>query len=106
MSLDQQLSGFMPHTVTIAPYASYNTYGEETFSGTTRTASAYVEPGKQMDRGDQINEKGRSTTAYIADLSITLRDKITLPDGTTPEISTVEIYNFVGGLDHTKVVFL
>ena len=106
MAIDPQLTSFMPDSVTIAPYASYNNYGEETFSGSTRTADAYVEPGVQMDRGDQINEKSRSTVAYIADTTIALKDKITLPDGTTPEISTVEIYNFVGGLDHTKVVFL
>ena len=106
MAIDPQLTSFMPHTVTIAPYASYNNYGEETFSGSTRTASAYVEPGDQMDRGDQINEKTRSTVAHVADTSITLKDKITLPDGTTPEIGTVETYSFVEGLEHTKVVFL
>jgi hypothetical protein len=104
MALDKQLSSFMPHTVTIAPYSAKNNYGEETY-GATRTASAYVEPDTQVVSSSTIDEETRSKTAYIADTSITLRDRITLPDGSTPEIASVATHTYVVGLEHTMVVF-
>ena len=105
MAIDPQLTAFFPHTVTIAPFSARGNYGEESF-GSTRTANAYVEPRRQLNQGDSVNEETRPTTAYISDTSITLRDKITLPDGTTPEISTIEIHDVVTGLEHTVVTFL
>jgi len=105
MAIDKQLSGFMPHTVTIASFASKNNYGEDTYT-TTRTASAYVEPNQNISMGNQINEESRPKQAFIADTSITLRDKITLPDGSTPEISNISVHTEVIGLEHTVVSFL
>lgn len=105
MAIDKQLSGFMPHTVTIAPYTVKNNYGEDTYT-TTRTASAYVEPSQNITVGNQINEELRSKQAFIADISITLRDKITLPDGSTPEISSIAVHDEVVGLEHTIVTFM
>lgn len=105
MTIDRQLLSFMPHTVTIAPYTAKNNYGEDTFT-TTRTASAYVEPTQVLTVGNTISEETRPKRAYISDTSITLRDKITLPDGSTPEISTVDIHTEVAGLEHTIVTFL
>ena len=106
MAIDKQLTSFMPHTVTIAPYASKNAYGEDSFSATTRTASAYVEPNQQLAYGDQVNEKTTSKVAYISDTSITINDKITLPDSSTPEIASIVIHNEVVGLEHTMVTFV
>jgi hypothetical protein len=105
VAIDKQLTNFMPHTVTIAPYTAKNNYGENTFT-TTRTASAYVEPNTQISRGEQIDSQTFSRTAYIADTSITLRDKITLPDSSTPEISSISIHTEVAGLEHTMVTFI
>ena len=104
MALDPQLSSFMPHTVTIAPYSSKNNYGENQ-TGTTRTARAYVEPNKTLTESTDSSVEHRPTTAYIADTSITLRDKITLPDGTTPQIASIMIHTEVAGLEHTVVQF-
>jgi len=104
MTIDRQLLTFMPHTVTIAPYTAKNNYGEDTYTA-TRTASAYVEPDKQMQDGTQIDQETRSKTAYISDTSITLRDKITLPDGSTPNITSVTIHTEVAGLEHAMVTF-
>ena len=104
MTIDSQLLLFMPHTVTIAPFASKNNYGEDVLT-TTRTASAYVEPAKQLQDGTQIDQETRSKTAYISDTTITLRDKITLPDGSTPRIVSISIHTEVVGLEHTEVGF-
>jgi len=104
MTIDRQLLTFMPHTVTIAPYTAKNNYGEDTYTA-TRNASAYVEPDKQLQEGTQIDQETRSKTAYISDTTITLRDKITLPDGSTPKITSVTIHTEVAGLEHTVVTF-
>lgn len=104
MTIDIQLLLFMPHTVTIASFASKNNYGEDVLS-TTRTAKAYVEPAKQLQNGTQIDQETRSKTAYISDIAITLRDRITLPDGSTPNIVSISVHTEVEGLEHTEVGF-
>lgn len=106
MAIDKQLTSFMPHTVTIAPFTTKNAYGEDSYSATTRTASAYVEPNQQLAFGDQVNEKTTSKIAYISDLNITINDKITLPDSSTPEIASIVIHDEVAGLEHTMVTFV
>ena len=104
MALDNQLSSFMPHTVTITSFSSKNNYGENTFSG-SRTARAYVEPGKNLDQSIQTNDEHVGTTAYIADTNISIRDSITLADNTTPNIMSVTVHTEVVGMEHTMVVF-
>jgi hypothetical protein len=104
MAIDRQLFTFMPHTVTITSYVSKNNYGEDV-TGSSRTRSAYVEPTQALNQGTTVNEETRPKQAFISDTSITLRDKITLPDGTTPEISTIEVHTEVVGLEHTVVTF-
>lgn len=94
----------MPHTVTIQPAATNTNYGEQTY-GTARTASAYVEPNITLNGREQIDEVHQPTRAYIADTSITVYDKITLPDGRTPVITSIEIHTVVLGLEHTVVTF-
>ena len=104
MALDKQLSDFMPDTVTIHPYASFNNYGERAY-GSTRTASAYVERGITMQDNGQIESQDLPVRAYVADTSITVRDKIVFASGAAPEISNVAVHTEVGGLDHTVVTF-
>lgn len=106
MAIEPQILSFMPHTVTIQAYASRNSYGEDTHSATTRTAKAYVEPTKVLGNDNTTREQTQPKRIYVADTNITLQDKITLPDGTVPEISTVERHVEVLGLEHTVVTFL
>ena len=105
MAIDKQLSAFMPHTVTIAPYTAKNNYGEDTYTS-TRTAPAYVEPSQNVVMGNQSSEEIGSKQVYISDTTITLRDKITLPDGSTPKISSIAVHTEVLGLEHTVVTFI
>lgn len=104
MAIDPQLSSFMPHTVTIAAFTSKNNYGEDSV-GSTRTAKAYVEPSIVLDQSVQTNEQHPATTAYIADTNIGIRDRITLPDGSNPEIVSIAVHTEVVGLEHTVVTF-
>lgn len=105
MALERQLYDFMPHVVTIFPYSARNNYGEDTHSGVSRSARAYVEPTKVRDTMNDTQEVHQPKRIYVADTSITLQDKIVLPDGTSPKITTVERHVEVLGLEHTVVTF-
>jgi hypothetical protein len=106
MAIDRQIYEFFPHTVTIYPFSSKNAYGEDVQSGTGRTARAYVEPRKSLSETTTTREQSQPKQIYVSDTSITLQDKIMLADGTTPEISTIEVHTVVEGIEHTVVTFL
>ena len=106
MAIDKQILNFFPHEVVIQSFNAKNSYGEDTHSGSTRTVKAYVEPVKVLTNDTTRNEENQPKQAYISDTNITLRDKITLPDGTIPEISRIEKHDYVTGLEHTIVTFL
>jgi len=103
MAIDPQLLSFMPHTVTLQNFSSFNNFGEENHSATTRTAKAYVEPNFSMDTQLAVREQSQPKRIYVADTNIDLRTKITLPDGTIPDVVSVEKHLEVIGLEHTVV---
>lgn len=102
--IDYQLYSFMPHTVTIYAYSSQNNYGEDVV-GATRTARAYVEPSLTKVQTSQVEQTYTPRRAWIADTKIGVRDRILLPDGTTPQIASVVKHTEVPGLEHTEVQF-
>lgn len=106
MAIDNQLWDFMPHVVTIQSGTGKNEYGEEEISTSSRKARAYVEPLKVLSNQMTRNEENQPKRVYISDTNITLRDKITLPDGSSPKIHTIERHVEVLGLEHTIVTFL
>jgi hypothetical protein len=103
MAIDAQLLAFMPHTVTLQNFSSFNNFGEENHSETTRTAKAYVEPNFSMSTQLAVREQSQPKRVYIADTNIDLRTKITLPDGSVPDVVSVEKHLEVLGLEHTVV---
>ena len=98
----------MPDTVTIAPYASQNTYGEETYAAAVTYAARCV--GKQQKVIDlNGNERVSTVTSYLlaAPLTLTVRDKITIPSrfgDTTPEIMAISGWPDETGPHHVAVM--
>ena len=105
MAIDQQLVDFFPHTVTITPKSSVNNYGEDVHGGTPRTVAAYVEPRFQLNGTNQVDELTQPVRAYINDTTLDYEDLITLADGTTPDVVSVERHDEVAGLEHSVVTF-
>lgn len=105
MAIDQQLVDFFPHTVTITPKSSINNYGEDVHDGTARTVAAYVEPRFQLSGTNQVDELTQPVRAYINDTTLDYEDLITLADGTTPDVVSVERHDEVAGLEHSVVTF-
>lgn len=104
MAIDRQLYDFFPQTVTITTGSGSNNYGETTY-GASRTAPAYFEDVNTLNGTDQVDELTFTPRVIVADTSITISDKITLPDGSTPEVAAVETHTVVGGLEHSVVTF-
>lgn len=107
--MDAGLLSLLIDTVTIAPWASQNSAGEATF-GDAISYSALVEYKTQnvLTVGTQDGRGGRvAVGSAIIHLDgrpdIGLKDKITLPDDSTPQIKAVYSYSDQAGGYTTEV---
>lgn len=76
----------LPHTVTIAPWRSRDAYGKPSY-GPNATYPARVETDIKTVRTPDGQERTSNTTILIAGgPSVSLKDRLTLPDGSTPPI--------------------
>jgi len=92
-------------SVTIAPYASVNDYGEPTY-GTGVAYAALVIQKTKMVRDQQGNQKLSTVQVYLdGSVTVTVKDKITLPDSTIPLILAVETFPGLQGVAETRVVY-
>lgn len=106
MALDiNDFTHMMPHTVTHAPVSSRDAYGKITYGTSTPYTARVVYRNKQVRSatGELVMAAGMVWFAGV--VSISGDDKITLPDGTTPQIISVEKYADDGGDRFTKVYF-
>jgi hypothetical protein len=107
--MDAGLLDLLIDTVTIRPWASQNSSGEATF-GSAVSYSALVEYDTQkVEVVGTIDGRGGSALVSKALVyldgrpSIDLKDKITLPDGSTPQIIAVRSYSDQAGGYTTEV---
>lgn len=107
--MDAGLLDLLIDTVTIRAYASQNSAGEATY-GSAVSYSALVEyDTRKVDVVGTID--GRGGAAFVSKAlvyldgrpEIGLRDKITLPDGATPQIIAVKSYSDQAGGYTTEV---
>lgn len=97
----------MPDTITFNAGSAIDKYGKRTYGGTETTASGRVIYETRLMKnleGQDIVSTGR-VVLYGAYPSLTLADKITLPNGTSPVIVSLETKKDTGGNHHTVVHF-
>jgi hypothetical protein len=95
----------MPTTITIETFASRDGYGERSFGAPTPVLCRLQEKTERVTipSGEEVLARGR---AYLAEITgVTVEDKITLPDGTTPEILAVPKVNDESGPHHEVIIF-
>ena len=86
MPLEPELRAMLTQTITQAPYTGQDPYGKPTYG------SAFQRPARVQLRVERLTTpigiEPRSVTFVICDSDqpITLRDKITLEDGSSPPI--------------------
>lgn len=99
-------SDMMPHQITLAAVSSRDQYGKPTY-GTAATYSARVNY-KQTRIVNRTNGQDAIATGIVwisGTPTITIDDRITLPDGSTPVILNWETLADEDGAHHTKVFF-
>jgi hypothetical protein len=107
--MDAGLLDLLIDSVTIAPWASQNAAGEATY-GAAVAYSALVEyDTRKVETIGTLDGRGGAVLVSKALVhldgrpSIGLRDKITLPDGSTPQIIAVRSYSDQSGGYTTEV---
>lgn len=101
--MDAGLLSLLTDTVTIAPWASQNAAGEATHGAAVNYAARIEFDLRKVQLVGILD--GRIGQAAVAKAivylngkpSIDLRDKLTLPDGRTPQILAVIAYNDIDG---------
>jgi len=108
MSIDRELLTLMTDTVTWSTASTLSQYGVPTWAGTGHSMAARI-----VTRHDEIRDadgqvRAARATVWCASTNgstfiPTVDDRITLPDGTTPPILTVETYPDEIGTHHHKI---
>lgn len=105
--IDAKFLEMMPDTITFNAGSAIDKYGKRTYGGSVTTARGRVvfetRLMKDID-GQDIVSTGR-VILYGPYASLTLGDKITLPNSTSPVIVAVETKKDTGGNHHTVVHF-
>lgn len=104
MSLDALLAELMVDTVTIAAVSSKDAYGKRTWGSATTYPACRVQSGdhKVLDLAGQ--EKVATGRVYIPNApTVTLNDRLVLPDGSVPPILAVDRLADERGAHHTVV---
>lgn len=106
MTYDPTFDEFMPLTVSWYPFNARDNYGEASYAATATAVKCRVEPSTKVIRTPTGEEKITSATLYISGVKgISPKDRLVLPDGTTPPILRVDKHYDEDG-EHHEVVFL
>lgn len=95
----------MPSTVQIAGRSAHSNYGEPTYGSNTSYRARIVDKPRFV-RVDDSHTLAIQTEVWLASTggTITVDDRITLPDGTTPPIAQVRRYGDSQGPHHVKLL--
>ena len=106
MAFEAEFLELMPHTITVYPVLSANTYGEPVFSTSGTTYQALVEERPQMIRSAFGEEMITSANAYVASTArIPLTSRVVLPDGSEPALVRSDVFADEDGTAHHVTLF-
>ncbi len=100
------LRSMLTSTITVEPWASQNVYGQVTY-GTAVSMSARIAKRPKLVRADDGREVVAGSTAWVDSTSVVIgaRDRVTLLDGTTPTVLSVERVPDESGRVCTRIHF-
>jgi hypothetical protein len=99
----------LPSTVVLEPCIGHGTYGEELYGTPVEGLRARVSYSQKLvplpgGTGEQVVSRGTVWVAYTGEVKA--NDRLTLPDGSTPEILLVDQPGDETGIrHHTKITF-
>lgn len=102
----EEVASLMLDTVTIAPFSAYDAYGKPTHGAPVSRSARVVRGHKRVvaQSGDEVLSYARAFVKTDG-LAISTLDKVTLPDGTTPKILTVEEWPDDEGVRASTIYF-
>lgn len=106
MGLDSGFVELTTQLLTVDPLSTHSSYGAATYT-TAQTSSypAYVEPGNRLVLTDEGVEQMATGTVYVLTTSgsVSVQDRVTLPDGRQPRLLAVDVVNDEKGQHHLEV---
>lgn len=89
MPMDPVLRAMLTQEITQAPYVGHDAYGKPSY-GAAFTRPAYLEVRVETLLNQQGQERVSNTAMILdGDLPISVRDLVTLPDGSKPALQIV-----------------
>lgn len=105
MALETAFLELMGQTVTIYTQTAKTSYGVQTWGSGTSVNCRVMQTGTLAHdaTGRQVYESGK--IIFYGTPTVSLSSKITLPDGSTPVLLSVNVYRDQSGLHHTSVSY-
>jgi hypothetical protein len=106
MSFDPAYLELMPSTMEVRDLVSFDSYAEPTFSTSPARYRCLVTLKPSRVQNFQGEEVVARTVAYVASTGfMSATAHYTLPDGSTPEIQSIETYYDEDGIHHSVCYF-
>lgn len=106
MAFDRSFLNLMPHTVTVATLSATDVYGDASYSTSTTSYRARWVHGPEVVTNYLGEEVVSMDTVWVASTSlIPVTAEVTLPDGSSPHLISVQQYPDEDGIHHLKLNF-
>jgi len=105
MAIARDFYVMMPHTITVYQTSAINKYGKQAWSGSGANYRCRLVWDERMIRdsdGREVTEAGRAIVYGPA--AVDVKDKVTLPNGNSPLVTSVATIKDETGQDHHTVI--
>lgn len=99
------VTAYLNQTVTLEPYASTDAYGARTYGAAASVSARVVRKRQEIRDAGGETRISKAQVLIEGDQSVSLSDRITLPDGTMPPILSIGKTPDVGGTLVLQVVY-
>lgn len=104
MAIDSALTALMVQSITIAAVATKDAYGKRTWGSASTINQCRVQTGDHKVLDSTGQEKVANGRVYVPGApTLTLNDKMTLPDGSSPPILAINRFGDENGSHHTVI---
>jgi hypothetical protein len=104
MAIESLLTDLMVQSITIAAVSSKDAYGKRTWGSPSTINQCRVQSGDHKVLDSLGQEKVANGRVYVPGApTLTLNDKITLPDGSTPPILAISRLSDERGSHHSII---
>lgn len=104
MTIETEFAELFTQTVTVEPFDMYDSYAQPQYKAGTEYTARTVHKNRMVRDATGKEVVSTATTWVYGAPGITVKDRITLPNGNRPVILSVERYPDENGDHHEKVL--